>query len=368
MNWPGENLLIKLWESLADKGVASLLKPWQIRREGRANVDLRRYELLALAGAEREAEEKRSGRRQLENARFVLSLTENADVETPEVVRDEVPLLELANRSAVADAMRKEVNVAKAVLHAEEELRNDQSPPPTQKLDDDWLYRWRDYAGSVSSDELQAIWGRILAGELKSPGLYSYRLLDFVRNLTKDEAEMIERLAPFVFVDIVVRDHDAILEDAGVNFGMLLQLQGLGILSGVEALGMSISISSNSKERYNRVLLCHGRGLLIEHDDVNKKFDLGCYIVTNLGMQVIKLGKFVPNEIYLTAVGRGIKKLDFKVSLIDYIDLGKGMVRYSNAQEISSAEQDSADQPATAQESKLEGNENPKPEADGCPQ
>lgn len=36
MNWPGENLIIKLWESLTEKGVGSLLKPWQMRREGYA--------------------------------------------------------------------------------------------------------------------------------------------------------------------------------------------------------------------------------------------------------------------------------------------------------------------------------------------
>jgi hypothetical protein len=224
MNWPGENLLIKLWESLAEKGIGSLLKPWQIRREGCANVDVRRYELLALADAEREADDIRSGRRRLENSRFVLSLTENVEQTKPHAERIEVPLLELANTAAVADAVRKEVNVAKAVLRAEEELRDDQSTPPGGKPDDDWLYRWRDYAGSVSSDELQAIWGRILAGEIKSPGLYSYRLLDFVRNLTKDEAALIEKVVPFVFGDAIFRGHDDILEKAGVTFEVLLQL------------------------------------------------------------------------------------------------------------------------------------------------
>lgn len=146
----------------------------------------------------------------------MLSLTEDVAQTKPNAERIEVPLLELANRAAVADAVRKEVNVAKAVLRAEEELRDDQSIPADGKPADDWLYRWRDYAGSVSSDELQAIWGRILAGEIKSPGLYSYRLLDFVRNLTKDEAALIEKVVPFVLGDVICRDHDAILEKAGV--------------------------------------------------------------------------------------------------------------------------------------------------------
>jgi len=49
MEIPGEKLIINLWETIADKGIGSLLKPWQIRREGRANLDVKREEMLALA-------------------------------------------------------------------------------------------------------------------------------------------------------------------------------------------------------------------------------------------------------------------------------------------------------------------------------
>jgi hypothetical protein len=338
MNWPGENLLIKLWESLADKGVGSLLKPWQIRREGRANVDVRRYEILALADAEREAMDIRSGKCKLENVRYVLSLPESSSegkAETPSIGD---PFLEIASRAAVADAMRKEVNVAKAILHAEDELKDDNADPPKQKLDDEWLYRWRDYAGSVSSEQLQAIWGRILAGELKSPGQYSYRLLDFVRNLTTDEASLIGRIAPFVLVDFVVRDVDATLKSGGVTFAALLQLQDLGILSGVAAVGVAKTFKSFSKDRFVSALLCHGRGLLIEDNDSSKTLKLNAYLVTNLGKQVLKLGKFVPNEEYLTAVGGKIRESNFKVSLIDYVDLGGGEIRVLSTTEIPPAQ------------------------------
>jgi hypothetical protein len=56
-------------------------------------------------------------------------------------------------------------------------------------------------------------------------------------------------------------------------------------------------------------------------------------------MQVIRLGNFAPNEKYLTSVGTQIQKSDFKVSLIDYADLGGGKIRYSNATEIPNAQQ-----------------------------
>ena len=117
-----------------------------------------------------------------------------------------------------------------------------------------------------------------------------------------------------------------------------------------------------------KALLCHGRGLLIEHDDPNKTFGLGGYVVTNLGQQSIRLGKFIPNEDYLTSIGEKIQKSAFKVSLIDYIDVGGGMVRIANATEIPNAQQGGADQLATAPESKPEGDENAIPESDARPQ
>ena len=53
MTLPGEGLLIKLWETLAEKGVGGLLSPWQIKREAKAHTEARRIEIVALADAER---------------------------------------------------------------------------------------------------------------------------------------------------------------------------------------------------------------------------------------------------------------------------------------------------------------------------
>ena len=106
--------------------------------------------------------------------------------------------------------------------------------------------------------------------------------MDFVRNLTKDEAGLIEKIAPFVLVDFVARDQDATLESAGVSFSMLLELQDLGMLSGVEALGLSLTFPSASKDRFVKAFLCHGRGLLVEHDDTKKPLSFCAYVVTTL--------------------------------------------------------------------------------------
>ena len=57
MTFPGEKLVIRLWETIADKGIGGFLKPWQIKREGMAHLEVRRAELLALAQTKKDVED-----------------------------------------------------------------------------------------------------------------------------------------------------------------------------------------------------------------------------------------------------------------------------------------------------------------------
>ncbi|MBT3436945.1 MAG: hypothetical protein HOH02_00715 [Oceanospirillaceae bacterium] len=49
MDYPGEKLLFKLWETLAEKGVGELLVPWQEKRLASARAEIRRNEILMIA-------------------------------------------------------------------------------------------------------------------------------------------------------------------------------------------------------------------------------------------------------------------------------------------------------------------------------
>jgi hypothetical protein len=336
MTWPGEALLIKLWETLAEKGVGGLLKPWQIKREALAHTDARRTELVALADAEREADEIRSGRLKLSNSRYALALPPPA---TPAKDLRKTALegrspVEVSTSALISDALRREVNVAKAITYAESELKDDAQKPPKRNIDSDWLYRWRDYAGTVSSEELQSIWGRLLAGELKSPGSYSYRTLDFVRNLTTDEAKKIEQVSRFVITNFISREQKPLLQEDGISFDDLIELQNLGVISGVEAVGLTVTLKSNRKDRFANLLRSHGRGLLVTHDDPKKQLKLKVYLVTALGQQVLRLGKFDPHEKYLQAVGEELKKADAVVTIGNYRAISETQFEFTEHRQL----------------------------------
>ena len=154
--FPGEALLLKLWETLVEKGIGSLLRPWQIKRDGRAHNEVRHDETVMLAKAAAEAEAIRAGR----SATMLdplLRLPPAVELPSAEAGPDgrieptlNLPAIIAAARARnIADSVRAEVNVSRAILHAESLLATDHQEPPERKIDDDWLFAWRDHAGNV---------------------------------------------------------------------------------------------------------------------------------------------------------------------------------------------------------------------------
>lgn len=343
MGLPGEQLMIKMWESLVDRGIGSLLTPWQIRRDGKARNEVRREELLMLAQAEVDANEIRAGRKQLAgdgSLKPVLlpeppKVTAMVEPSHETKVLDIALIAEKAERVRIAESVKREINVSKAILHAEEILSTDIQAPVERPVEEDWITAWRDYAGRVSTSELQQLWGQILAGEVKSPGTYSLRTLDFLKGLSKKEAEDIAKLAPFVVERFVMKAGRSCYEKKDIGLPFFLGMQELGIVMAVEGVGLSKTWESSRKDCFARVLRSHNKCLLVEHSDPNKLLEMDVYILTGLGGEVLGLGKFEADPEYLRTVGLSIVLHNgFTVGLADWKQETEKTGRYFNAVEI----------------------------------
>lgn len=336
MGWPGEQLVIRLWDTLSEKGVGSLLRPWQMKREGMAQIEIRRAELLALAQAEKDAESIRSGHKKLEDFSPELRFSTALPIHQVTKVRTEPTIdfsavIEVSTRQTVEDSVRRQINVAYAICHAEEALRSDPQEPPSKNIDDDWLFRWRDYAGEVSSESMQSLWGRILAGEVKSPGSISLRTLEFMRNLSQEEAKSIEHLLQYAISDVIWRE-----DSLDIPFSMLMNLQDLGVISGVEALGLSTTWASSDQSKYVKAFISHGKALIVKHEDPKKELTLPVYLLTTTGKQLLKIGTFSPNIAFLEHIGLAIQKEGFSTLLGDIVQDTGGMIRVANERPIES--------------------------------
>lgn len=335
MDFPGEKLVIKLWETVAEKGIGGLFKPWQMRREGRVSIELKRDELIAIAQAERDAEHIRHGVTHVSGSPVQVLLAddnpESSKSRQTDFARRIAPAVDDV---VIVDTVRREANVTRALLQAEEALESDPQVPPDAKVNDDWLYRWRDSASQVSTEELQNLWGRLLAGEVKAPGTYSLRTLEFLRNLSQQEAEEVSKLSQFVIEGVIFRQASESLEAQGVDFRFLLYMQELGIVAGVESIGLLVTWKSLDKSKFLLTLKCNSVVLIATTDNPEFTVNLPVYQLTALGSQVLSLGKFEPNVAYLEKVAEHLKGQGVEVTLAQYIQVSPAQIRTFNQRKL----------------------------------
>ena len=335
MEVPGEKLIIKLWETLSEKGIGGLLRPWQIRREGFANIEMRRADALALAQIEREVKEIRDGTKSLDDFSLRLELPYRKKAPSIESRREpKVDIgdhLEFSTTRAKTEALRKEINVAKAVLHAEERAFDESAEPSDSIVNEDWLYRWRDFAGEVSSEDMQRLWGRVLSGEVNSPGSYSLRSLEFLRNLSQLEAKAIEKVSRLLVEKMIFAD--ALLEaddEFGLDFAELAELEGLGVLLGVSGGGIHTSQAITTVGgRSLAILRSNDKCLVLRHEQPGALIQFTAYGVSAIGLQISSLGNFHTDLNYLTRVAKILIGAGFSVSIAEFENVGD-QIRYFN--------------------------------------
>ena len=65
-------------------------------------------------------------------------------------------------------------------------------------VDEDWIAHFFEDCKNVSNEQMQILWGRLLAGEITKPGSFSIRTLDFIKSMSTEEAELFTSFCRFV--------------------------------------------------------------------------------------------------------------------------------------------------------------------------
>lgn len=127
---------------------------------------------------------------------------------------------------------RRQLNIENVTAIAAEQLKDD---PPIENtpVNDDWMARFFNIVQDISNEEMQALWGKILAGEVKRPKSFSLRTMELIKNLSKDEADVIMKVGNFSFRkddDYAIFKGDDGLEKHGITFYDTALLIELGII------------------------------------------------------------------------------------------------------------------------------------------
>ncbi len=151
-------------------------------------------------------------------------------------------LIQRSNYRLQYQQAKKEHNIESVIGKTVLEL-GDNNSDSTEEVDEDWYTRFFNIVEDVSDEQLQSLWARILAGEVLKPRTYTYRFLSVLSNISKNEFEIILKIAPFVCGDVIINDPKQlisknisdyeidILEDMGLLKNGSLQIRGLELES-----------------------------------------------------------------------------------------------------------------------------------------
>ncbi len=130
-----------------------------------------------------------------------------ATLVSPEaVVEGEIDFGALVDQRIKFQEQKRQSNIGSVVVHAAQELGDREVQD--HEVDHDWTARFFSDVQDVSSEEMQQLWAKILAGEVERPGNTSVKTLGILKNLDKTTADLFRQ-----FCSICVS-----LSPDGINF------------------------------------------------------------------------------------------------------------------------------------------------------
>lgn len=214
----------------------------------------------------------------------------------------EVEILRLQSEEKVAQYVlarnkQKVENVEEIVSKAQQQFTADEQVPE-EPVEKDWMARFLNIAEEISDKDMQDIWGRILAGEIKKPKSFSLRTLEVMRNMSKDEALLLMKASTFqVALDLISTEPFAL--------GLMEQmsLEDIGVVCGEELVRTftipssgTISFELNRKARIN------------VYAPVGVKIKLKGLQLTKAGQEIFTLIQEHDFDIFFTDLSNVIKK------------------------------------------------------------
>ena len=323
------------------KGVGGFSKSYLIRK----NADAKAYEIRQLADAN-----KYKMQQQAESLYEAQKLLGNIEIVKGKLVLSspaEQNVLSLPKRiddRKLYQEAKEQQNVEEITGIAAEELAHEETVS-SESVEDDWIARFFDAAQLISDEQMQVLWGKILAGEIKQPHSYSLRTLELLRNISKIEAELFTKVAKIAIQSnagafVINPENGKYLEDNfDITFGHWLRLSELGLISpqDLSRTHKKLDISATV------VYLCGDMIVVVEKPADDPEYRFPIKLFTSIGTELVSLVNKEMPETYIHKFASMVKQNNAKVTYGKIIGIAPdGLITHTDLQEFDFGSSDSA--------------------------
>jgi hypothetical protein len=235
---------------------------------------------------------------------------------------------------------KKQLNLESVTAFAADELKYEQ-PVTDEPIDETWKTRFFNIAEEVSNEEMQALWGRILAGEIKKPKSYSLRTLELLKNLSKEEAECFIKFGRFAIksngVSFLINfKGEKLLEDKyNLTFGERLLLEELGLIT---ANDLQFQLPE-TKENSSQIVFQIGNVCAVANKDVNiPQQQVPALVFTKIGQELLQLTDTIPELDYIQLLASKIRRKGVTLKYATILEVKDGNIKHSGLIDVPMTE------------------------------
>lgn len=214
------------------------------------------------------------------------------------VISTNQQIADLAKRAMLcnlAQEMNKQQNIEE-ILRVTKDVLEHETAVSNEPVSQTWLSNFLEAAGHVEEEDLQKIWGKLLAGEIKQPNSYSLRTLNTLKNMTTNEAKIFQFLSPYVMRignDFILPNDRKLHEKYSIGYGNILLLDECGLINAQNTLNITFSSGPGG---LMSILACNLLAELHENAGINMHLQMSMYPLTAAGRELFQIVKEESNQ------------------------------------------------------------------------
>ena len=202
--------------------------------------------------------------------------------------------------------LQKQQNI-ESVADKAYEILTEVSECSSEPVSQDWITRFFNSVEDISNEFMQSIWAKILAGEVIRPKTYSLRTLEILKNISQDEAELFERVAPLACTlhgDVFFTSNMEILNKFGVYYDDILILDECGLINSDGMISLNPEISSTDS------IIIHNNTYLLKVRGAKEKIKIsfGVFAFTKVGKELYSILHINSDDKYISDFADEVEK------------------------------------------------------------
>lgn len=287
---------LRLEASLSERGISG-----SVRSRAAAAIDRLLGSLFDIPAAKWEAVTKRIRAQSDQEIKLISSETSAIEkaIEDDNDFRHRIAEHHLSSRL-------KYISNKNIVTHQAIELLSKEKPHEEQdsgvNLEEDWLNYFEQYAEKASSERMQDLWARVLAGEIRKPRSFSLVTLRFLAELDKEMATKFEEKTKYRF-------GDGFILNPGSD-----QMKGASLLdfTFLEEVGLLQDVTTGlrqTKTPNDGVVVWREGGFLLKVE-TEKEISLGTIRITRIGREITSI---LPPTNRVSVLEQIAKKVEDKI-------------------------------------------------------